>query len=163
MGALSRILLKNKKVNVTRHMAKYGDPYSEFMLCIKPIQSSHTHTHTHTHPEQCSAIYAVAPREQLGVRCLAQGHLVVVLKVQRALNIHSPPPPPPPPPPPRICLLMFFLPESWNINKSQTNNKRTQCIALLQNFSFGLNHVFFPFKYCKNVNKEMKKISLATT
>ncbi len=26
-----------------------------------------------THPEQCAAIYAAAPGEQLGVRCLAQG------------------------------------------------------------------------------------------
>ncbi len=35
-----------------------------------------THTHTgKTHPEQWAAIYAAAPREQLGVRCLAQGHL----------------------------------------------------------------------------------------
>ncbi len=45
-----------------------------------PIQSAHTqqwtHTHTvNTHPEQWAAIYAVAPGEQLGVRCLAQGHL----------------------------------------------------------------------------------------
>ncbi len=28
-----------------------------------------------THPEQWAAIYAVAPGEQLGVQCLAQGHL----------------------------------------------------------------------------------------
>ena len=28
-----------------------------------------------THPEQWAAIYAAAPGEQLGVRCLAQGHL----------------------------------------------------------------------------------------
>ncbi len=45
-----------------------------------PIQV-HTHTavntHTHTvstHPEQWAAIYAAAPGEQLGDRCLAQGH-----------------------------------------------------------------------------------------
>ncbi len=38
------------------HLAKYGDPYSEFVLCILPIQSAHTQhwthtpwTHTHTH------------------------------------------------------------------------------------------------------------------
>ncbi len=37
--------------------------------------NTHTHTHTHTHPEQWAAIYAAAPGEQLGVRCLAQGHL----------------------------------------------------------------------------------------
>ncbi len=52
----------------------------------------HTHSseHTHTHPEQWAAIYAVAPREPLGVRCLSQGHLVVVLRVEGALYIHSP-------------------------------------------------------------------------
>ncbi len=37
-------------------------------------------THTvSTHPEQGADIYAAVPGEQLGVRCLAQGHLVVVL------------------------------------------------------------------------------------
>ncbi len=36
--------------------------------------SEHTHT-MNTHPEQWAAIYAAAPGEQLGVRCLAQGHL----------------------------------------------------------------------------------------
>ncbi len=47
-------------------------------------------THTHTHTEQWAALYAAAPREQLGVWCLAQGHHVMVLKVERALCIHSP-------------------------------------------------------------------------
>ncbi len=50
-------------------------------------------THKHTiiaHPEQWAAINAAAPGEQLGVWCLARGHLVVVLKVERALYIHSP-------------------------------------------------------------------------
>ncbi len=28
-----------------------------------------------THPEQWAAIYAAVPGEQLGVQCLAQGHL----------------------------------------------------------------------------------------
>ncbi len=49
-----------------------------------------THARTHTHTEQWAAIYAVAPREQLGVRCLAQGYLIVLLRVERALYIHSP-------------------------------------------------------------------------
>ncbi len=56
---------------MTWHVAKYGDPYTELVLCIYPIQS----VHTHTHPEQWAAIYAVAPGEQLGVRCLAHVHL----------------------------------------------------------------------------------------
>ncbi len=158
MGALSRILLKNKKVNVTRHMAKYGDPYSEFMLCIKPIQSSHTHTHTHTHTPG-----AVFSHLCCGTQGTVGGSVSCSRAPRRGIEGAESTEYSLPPPPPRICLLMFFLPESWNINKSQTNNKRTQCIALLQNFSFGLNHVFFPFKYCKNVNKEMKKRSLATT
>ncbi len=59
---------------------------------------AHTRTHTHTHtvntyPEQWAAIYAAAPGEQLGVRYLAQGHLIVVLRVESGLYIHSPPPP----------------------------------------------------------------------
>ncbi len=40
--------------------------------------SEHTHTHTHTvntQPEQWAAIYPAAPGKQLGVLCLAQGHL----------------------------------------------------------------------------------------
>ncbi len=57
-----------------------------------PIAHAHCeHTHTvNTYPKQWAAIYAAAPGEQLGVRCLAclaQGHLVLVLKV------HSHPPP----------------------------------------------------------------------
>ncbi len=39
--------------------------------------SGHTHTHTmNTHLEQRAAIYALAPGEQLGVWCLAQGNLI---------------------------------------------------------------------------------------
>ncbi len=61
------------KVKVTWHIAKYGDPYSEFMLCIYPSKcthsSEHTHTHTvNTHPEQWAAIYAAVPWEQLEIR-----------------------------------------------------------------------------------------------
>ncbi len=36
--------------------------------------SAHTHI-VNTHPEQWAAIYAATPGEQLGVRCLTQGHL----------------------------------------------------------------------------------------
>ncbi len=44
------------------HTTKYGDPYSEFVLCIWPIQSVHTQQWTHTHREHTpgAAIYAVA-------------------------------------------------------------------------------------------------------
>ncbi len=83
------------KVKLTWHTAKYGDPYLESMLCVYPSKCTHiavnAHTHTvNTHPEQSAAIYAAVPGEQLGVRCLAQGHLIVVLKVERVLVIHSP-------------------------------------------------------------------------
>ncbi len=50
--------------------------------------SEHTHT-VNTHPEQWATIYAAAPGEQFGVRYLAQGHLVVVLKVERAHSLPS--------------------------------------------------------------------------
>ncbi len=52
-----------EKVKVTRHTAKYGDPYSEFVLYIYPFKCTHTAVNTHhvnTHPEQWAAIYAVA-------------------------------------------------------------------------------------------------------
>ncbi len=71
------------------------------MLCIYPSKCTHTavnthtvNTHTHTvntHPEQWAAVYAAAPGEQLGVRCLVQGHLSRGIEGgERALYIHSP-------------------------------------------------------------------------
>ncbi len=60
-------------------------------LCSAFNHPKCTHTHTvYKNPEQWAAIYAATPGEQLWVRCLAQGHLVVVLKVERALDNHSP-------------------------------------------------------------------------
>ncbi len=52
----------------------------------------HTHTAVNTHLEQWAAIYAAVPGEQLGIRCLAQGHL------SRGIDcgvsaLHSLPPP----------------------------------------------------------------------
>ncbi len=86
--------VKWREVKWKWHTAKYGDPYSEFVLYIYPSKCTHTavNTHTHTvntHPEQWAAIYAAAPGDQLGVRYLAQGHLVVVLKVERMLYVYS--------------------------------------------------------------------------
>ncbi len=55
---------------------------------------AHTHTHTHTVNtllEQWAAINDAAPREKLGFGALLKGTSVVVLSVERALNIHSPP------------------------------------------------------------------------
>ncbi len=86
------------KVKVTWHTAKYGDPYSEFVLCIYPSKCTHTHTHTqrehthtmNTHPEQRAVIYAAAPGSSWGFGDLLKGSSVVVLRVKRALYIHSP-------------------------------------------------------------------------
>ncbi len=41
-------------------------------LCSVFNPSKCTHTVVNTHPEQWASIYAAAPGEQLGVRCLAQ-------------------------------------------------------------------------------------------
>ncbi len=57
-----------------RHTAKYGDPYSEFVLYIYQSKVQHTHP-VNTHTEQWAAILDTAPGEQLGVRGLAQGYL----------------------------------------------------------------------------------------
>ncbi len=56
---------------------------------------THTAVNTHTvntHPEQWATIYAAAPGEQLGVQCLAQGHLS--RGIEGGENaVHSLPPP----------------------------------------------------------------------
>ncbi len=82
MGALSRMLLKKKWMwhDIRRPI-----------LGIRALHLTHpkcTHTAVHTHPEHWEAIYAAAPK-QLGVRCLAQVHFAMVLKVEGALYIHS--------------------------------------------------------------------------
>ncbi len=43
-----RDMFLKKSEKLTWHTAKYGDPYSEFVLCILPIQSAHTQQWTHT-------------------------------------------------------------------------------------------------------------------
>ncbi len=53
--------------------------------------SEHTHT-VDTHPEQWAAIFVAAPGEQLGVRCLAQGHLSRGIEGGESAE-HSLPPP----------------------------------------------------------------------
>ncbi len=53
--------------------------------------SEHTHT-VNTHPEHWAAIYAAAPGEQLGVQCLAQGHLSRSIEGGESA-VHSLPPP----------------------------------------------------------------------
>ncbi len=73
------------------YVSKYGDPYSEFVLCINPSKV-HTHSSEHihtvnTHPEQWAAIYAAAPREQLWV-----WHLIVVFEGGESAVYSLPPP-----------------------------------------------------------------------
>ncbi len=61
-------------------------------LC-SAFNPSKVHTHTvNTHPEQWAAIYAAVPGEQLGVRCLAQGHLSRGIEGGESA-VHSLPPP----------------------------------------------------------------------
>ncbi len=65
--------------------------YSDLGICaLHWVADTQQWTHTHTHQEQVAVIYAAAPREQLGVRCLPQGNLSMVLKMEKALYIHSP-------------------------------------------------------------------------
>ncbi len=68
--------------------------------------SEHTQT-VNTHPEQWAAIYAAEPREQLGVRCLAQGHLSRGIEGGESA-VHSLPPPTIPASP-RLKLATFGL------------------------------------------------------
>ncbi len=63
-------------VSHTWNLCSAFNPYKCTHTAVSSEQT-HTHTHTHTvntHPEQWAASAAV-PGEQLGVRCLAQGHL----------------------------------------------------------------------------------------
>ncbi len=64
-------------------MTKYGDQYWE----INP-------SNVDTHPNQWAAICVAAPGEQLGVRCLAQGHLGCGME-GGVSTVHSHPPSPP--------------------------------------------------------------------
>ncbi len=73
-----------KKVTVMWHVAKYGDLYSEFVLCIYPIQSAHTHTRSSGHP------MLRRPGSSWGYGALLKGTSVAVLRVERALYIHTP-------------------------------------------------------------------------
>ncbi len=86
-GSFWMVLERESDVN------KSGDPYTELVLCIYPSQV-HIHSSENTHHEHTpEVIYVAAAGEQLGVRCLAQGHLSRGIEVERekALYIHSPP------------------------------------------------------------------------
>ncbi len=75
-------------VKVTWHIAKYGDPYSEFVLCIYP---SNVHTHSSEHTRSSGQPFMLRRLgSSWGFGALLKGTSVVVLRVKRALDIHSP-------------------------------------------------------------------------
>ncbi len=79
-----------KDVKVTWHTAKNGDLYSEFVLCNYPILGVHTHT-SWTHTRSSGQPFMLrCPGSSWGLGALLKGTSVVVLRVERALYIHSP-------------------------------------------------------------------------
>ncbi len=81
---------------VTWRVAKYGNPYSQFVLCINISKCTHTagnseRTHTHTHG--AVGIHLLwHPGSSWGFGVLLKGTSVVVLKVEESA-VHSLPPP----------------------------------------------------------------------
>ncbi len=75
------------------HKAKYGDPYSEFVLYIYLVHT-HTSEHTHTpwtHTQSSGQPFMLRrPGSSWGFGALLKGTSVMVSKVERALYIHSP-------------------------------------------------------------------------
>ncbi len=68
--------------DVMWHTAKYGDPFSEFVLCIYPPKV-HTHSSEHTHARSSG---------QPVLRCLAQGNLSRGFKGGESAGLSLPPP-----------------------------------------------------------------------
>ncbi len=91
---------------VTWHTTKYGDPYSEFVLCIWPILSAHTQQWTHTRSSG-QPFMLRRPGSSWGFRCLAQGHLSRGIEGGESA-VHSLPPPTIPAGP-RLELTIFRL------------------------------------------------------
>ncbi len=74
------------------HVAKYGNPYSELVLCIYPIQV-HTHSSEHTPGAVGSHFMLRRPGSSWGFCALLKSLTsVVVLKVEESA-VHSLPPP----------------------------------------------------------------------
>ncbi len=81
--------------DVTWHTAKYGDPYSEFVLCkLTHPKCTHTAVNSHTpwtHTRSSGQPFMLRrPGSSWGFGALLKGTSVGVLKVERALVIHSP-------------------------------------------------------------------------
>ncbi len=84
---------KQKYIKVTWHTAKYGDPYSESVLCIYPSKCTHTVGNAHTlwtHTWIRGQPLLRRPGSSWGFGFLLKGTSVGVLRVERALDIHSP-------------------------------------------------------------------------
>ncbi len=82
-------------VTHTRNLCSAFNPSK----CTHTAVNTHTHTHTvNTHSEQWADIYVAAHGDQLGVRCLAQGHLSCGIEGgERTLRSIPPPTIPPGP------------------------------------------------------------------
>ncbi len=91
------IIVVSEQKTTTKKTSKVTEPSMVTHtrdLCSTFTHPKCTHTHTHTvntHPEQWAAIYAAAPGEQWGVRCLAQGHLSRGIE-GRESAVYLPPP-----------------------------------------------------------------------
>ncbi len=85
-----KMLKQTNKIKWKWHTAKYCNPYSEFVLCIYPYKV-HTHSSEHT-PRAVGSHLCYSARGAVGgsVPC-SRATSVVVLRVERALVIHSPP------------------------------------------------------------------------
>ncbi len=85
--------IRPNMVTHTRNLCSAINPSKVHTHSSEHTHTVNTHTPwTHTHPEQWAAIYAAAPGEQLGVRCLAQGHLSRGIEGGESA-VHSLPPP----------------------------------------------------------------------
>uniref|UniRef100_A0A672QCH1 Coiled-coil domain containing 141 n=1 Tax=Sinocyclocheilus grahami TaxID=75366 RepID=A0A672QCH1_SINGR len=84
--------LTGKRQQLVSSFEELVDKCSAFThpKCTHTAVNTHTHT-VNTHPEQWAAIYAAAPGEQLGVRCLAQGHLSHGIEGRRERCTFTPP------------------------------------------------------------------------
>ncbi len=102
LDAVSITLMRKKgrkrTWRVATHTRNLCSAFNPSKCTHTAVSSEQTHKHTHTvntHPEQWAAIYAVAPGEKLGVRCLAQGsHLSHGIEGGESAWTFTPLPPP---------------------------------------------------------------------
>ncbi len=104
------------KVKVTWHTAKYGDPYSEFVLCIYPSKCTHTQQWTRTHREHTPWTHTQSsgqpfmlrrPRSSWGFGALLKGTSSWFWGWRERCTLT--PPPPTIPAGPRLELATFWL------------------------------------------------------